>query len=508
MKYDLSILIPARNEEWLARTVQDILEHKQGKTEIIIGLDGQWATPPIPQHADVTVFYSPVSIGQRGMQNQLARLSKAKYVMKLDAHCSMDDGFDVKMLEMFEECGDDVTAVPAMRNLHVFNWVCGEGHKMYQGKEKPCETCGNPMVKELIWYAKPSPVSTSYRFDKTLHFQYFGEYKEQQAGDYVETMSLQGSCFMLTREKYWSLNICDDTWGSWGQQGTEVACKTWLSGGRVLVNKKTWYAHLFRTNNFGGFPYPNPESEIEKARQKSRDLFLNDKYDKAVRPFQWIIDKFSPPDWGTTKGVVFYTDNQLDEKIATRCQENLRLAFNGKIVSVSLKPLEFGDQNIVLPLERGSLSMFKQTLAGLEALDTDIVFLCEHDVLYHPSHFDFTPQKNIVYFNTNVWRLRATDGLCVWTDDLQQVSGVCANRRVLIDLYRNRVEQIEKEGFDGHYEMKGENYQSVHPNIDIRHGKNLTKSKWRKEDFRNPKYAKGWRETYFIEAWGDTKNVL
>lgn len=46
-------------------------------------------------------------------------------------------------------------------------------------------------------------------------------------------------------------------YGSWGNQGIEVACKTWLSGGRVLVNHNTWYAHMFRTQGAEfGFPYP------------------------------------------------------------------------------------------------------------------------------------------------------------------------------------------------------------------------------------------------------------
>ncbi len=59
--------------------------------------------------------------------------------------------------------------------------------------------------------------------------------KKQQEGDLVETMSLQGSCFMMTRKKYWELDICSEDFNSWGQQGVEVACKTWLSGGKVYL---------------------------------------------------------------------------------------------------------------------------------------------------------------------------------------------------------------------------------------------------------------------------------
>ena len=47
---DLSILIPARNEQFLKNTVEDILKNKRGNTEIIVGLDGEWADPPIQDH--------------------------------------------------------------------------------------------------------------------------------------------------------------------------------------------------------------------------------------------------------------------------------------------------------------------------------------------------------------------------------------------------------------------------------------------------------------------------
>ena len=38
--YDLSILIPSRNEIFLKNTIDDILAHKEGRTEVIAILDG------------------------------------------------------------------------------------------------------------------------------------------------------------------------------------------------------------------------------------------------------------------------------------------------------------------------------------------------------------------------------------------------------------------------------------------------------------------------------------
>lgn len=297
---DLSILIPARNEEFLKNTVEDILKNMRGDTEIIVCLDGQWANPPLEDNDRVTILYVPEAVGQRAGQNRCARLSTAKYVMKVDAHCSFDEGFDVKMLEAFEELGEDnITMVPVMRNLHVFDWKCPKcGKKVYQDVPPVCPNCGSAMEKKILWRAKPSPNSTSYRFNKELEFKYFGDYKKKQVGDLVESMSLQGSCFMCTRENYWKNELCDESWGSWGGQGAEVAIKTWLSGGRVICNKRTWYAHLFRTKPGFSHPYPNPAKEQQHAKGQLREIFLSDSWPKAVHKLEWLVEKFKPvPDW-------------------------------------------------------------------------------------------------------------------------------------------------------------------------------------------------------------------
>jgi len=306
---DLSILIPSRNEMFLKNTVEDALMNSEADTEVIVVLDGEWASPPLLQHERLNVIFVPDSIGQRSATNLACRLSKARYVMKVDAHCSFDKGFDRKMIEMFKETGDNVTAVPMMNNLHAFSWNCRDCNwKLYQGPTPPkCGRCGGKNLrKKMIWKSKHGVHSSSYCFDSEPHFQYFAEFKRRP--EYVkdkaekgitETMSLQGSCFMLTREKYWELEICGEDIGSWGNQGIETALKTWLSGGRVLVNHKTWYAHMFRTQ--GGdfsFPYDQSGRGVLRTKQRVKDLFWNKKWPKAVRPLSWLIEKFSPvPGW-------------------------------------------------------------------------------------------------------------------------------------------------------------------------------------------------------------------
>jgi len=153
----------------------------------------------------------------------------------------------------------------------------------------------------VVWFSKPSPQSTSFCFDSTPHFQYFSQFKKRPEGrgDITETMSLQGSCFMMTRDKYFELGMCDESFGSWGSMGIEIALRTWLSGGRVVVNHKTFYSHLFRTQGAGfGFPYEMSGKQVEHAKKCVRDLFFNNRWDKAIHPLSWLIERFAPvPGW-------------------------------------------------------------------------------------------------------------------------------------------------------------------------------------------------------------------
>ena len=296
---DISILIPARNEEMLSRTIEDILNNIEADTEVIAVLDGVWANPPIPQHPRVNVIYLPESIGQRAATNLACKLSKAKYVMKVDAHTAYDKGFDRKLIA---DMKDDWTVVPTMRNLHAFDWICECGFRHYQDKGSTCPKCNAKMNKEMVWQPRSGTRNYSYCFDPEPHFQYFRAFSERPEGkgDLTETMSLQGSAFMLTRQKYWELNICDENFGSWGSQGIEVAVKTWLSGGKVMVNHKTWYAHMFRTKavNGFGFPYQLSGRQVDNAKKMARDLFFNNKWDKAIHPLSWLIERFMPvPGW-------------------------------------------------------------------------------------------------------------------------------------------------------------------------------------------------------------------
>jgi glycosyltransferase involved in cell wall biosynthesis len=283
---------------FLRQTIENILANMEGDTEVIAVADGSWPDPVIVDHPRVNILHYSESVGQRRATNDAAKLSRAKYVMKCDAHCAFDKGFDVKLMKNFEY---DWTVILRMYNLHGFDWVCEDGHRRYQGPSGVCTECGKPTKMDIVWLPRLSRKTDFARFDKDLHFQYHSKYEKrpEAQGDIADTMCHVGACWAMHRERYWELGGLDENHGSWGQMGVEVSLKSWLSGGRQVVNKTTWFSHLFRTSGGDfGFPYPLSGKAVEHARKVSRDTWFNNKFEKQIHPLSWLLEKFWPvPGW-------------------------------------------------------------------------------------------------------------------------------------------------------------------------------------------------------------------
>jgi len=228
-----------------------------------------------------------------------------------------------------------------------------------------------------------------------------------------------------------------------------------------------------------------------------------------------------------TKGIVYYTHGQCEASILTAVRAQLDRA-RGEIpvVSVSLTPLSWptrNGNNIVLTLPPSILTMFKQQLAGLQALKTDIAFCCEHDVLYHASHFAFTPPRpDIYYFNLHVWAVDAADGKALYYDGMKMTSGLVAYREILVEHYTKKIAWVEEVGkfsrrnmgFEpgkkvskgriGDYDWAA--FRSECPNVDIKHGQNITRKRFTIEEYQSRRLLKAsWQLKDRVPTWGRTK---
>jgi len=317
--------------------------------------------------------------------------------------------------------------------------------------------------------------------------------------------SLGRICSEKTKEKIRVTKIGKRAWNKGLTKKTDERVKKYsekLVGNNMWKDKKHPRGMLGKKHSV--------ESKLKIG--KSSSLLVYDK----VRNSKGQFSKKS------SIGIVYYTDNQLADEILKPCQKQLKKAAQGKkIVSASLKPMDFGE-NIVLDAERGYLTMYKQILAALDKIDTDIVFLCEHDILYHPDHFDFVPpKKDVFYYNKNYWFLRYKDGHAIHYD-VSPLSSLCAFKEPLVKHFQERVQMIEKDGFSYHmgfepmthgrikwknqYDCEIRNTDS--PNIDICHEKNLTKKRWSKDKFR--KQPEGWQEADImsIPGWDNVHKLL
>lgn len=196
------------------------------------------------------------------------------------------------------------------------------------------------------------------------------------------------------------------------------------------------------------------------------------------------------------KEIIYYTTNRLEGTLLDQLVRLFITESGLPIISVSQKPLDLG-KNIVYPkVGRSSMLLINQILTGLRASDARYVFFCEHDVLYHQSHFDFVPPTDDkVYYNNNVLRYRLSDRRVVGYD-AAILSQLCANRELLIKHYETRLEHIKQGKKAYGYEpgsgqsksidnLEFEYRQSEYPNIDVRHEDCLTgESRMYLKDFR------------------------
>lgn len=278
----LSVIIPSRNERFLPETVADIFKKATGDIEVIAVLEGYWPNPPLPDYPNLTLIHFPAARGMRAAINAAAAVAKGKYLMKCDAHCMFAPGFNEVLTA---DCEDNWIVIPSRYSLDPINWCIQDNGKSRIDYHYLCYPFDKkddvPGMHGCVWFERARAR------------------KDNPAYDIDDEMSFQGSCwFMSARHFHNFLGGMDKNgYGGFSQEPQEIGLKTWLGGGRIVVNKKTWYAHLHKGNTYGRM-YSISGSEIKRGHQYAVDYWLANSWDKQVHKFDWLIDKFWPvPTW-------------------------------------------------------------------------------------------------------------------------------------------------------------------------------------------------------------------
>src|SRR3972149_7499643 len=114
----LSVLIPSRNEQFLAPTVRDVLVQSRGSIEVLVALDGYWPDPPLVDDPRLNVLHWAQPRGMRPCINAMVAVSKGEHLMKLDAHCALPEGFDTVLSA---ECDEDRKST-RLNSSHSQSW--------------------------------------------------------------------------------------------------------------------------------------------------------------------------------------------------------------------------------------------------------------------------------------------------------------------------------------------------------------------------------------------------
>lgn len=103
--------------------------------------------------------------------------------------------------------------------------------------------------------------------------------------------------------------------------------------------------------------------------------------------------------------IIYYTSNREKPEFEAKIQANI-LKHKGDlpIISVSQKPIDFGENICVGDVGTSGFNMFRQVQIACEATKTQFVISAEADCLYPPDYFKFIPPRDdIAYRNNNVY---------------------------------------------------------------------------------------------------------
>lgn len=495
----VSLIIPSRCEKYLQPTIDTAIENARGNIEIIPVIDGQYEKGkdgydpkdylPLKQHPNVKPIYLNDSIGQRAGYNLGVKHSNGNYIIKIDGHCILCPEWDTILVEQIKQHDFCTTIIPEMRRLDV---------------EK--------------WEFKPRGVSHFMYFGTDLFCHYWREYKKrpESKDDLVEVLTGQGSCWFIRREWHDYIGGLDERCGSWGKVGIEISLKTWLLGGKQLVSKKAWQAHYFRVHE-GGFPYSISGRKIRKAKEYAFKnwYFKNDAFPKQIRSFSWLLKKFAPvPGWEVynhdeykhKRAIIYISDDSIEDSLANAVRKTIEKSVGFiPIISISDKKLDFG-KNFICKNENGrnDINIYRKLLVGLENTDADYIYVCEHDVFYHSSHFVFIPPDDNFYHNKNSYYWKIGLSSYMYCGERNALSQLVVKREVLLKHCKERIQNL-LQNKNAKIKYKLHFFESEKPNIDVRHDNNLSKDGKKKKKYYSEKSENNITN---IAYWGSVSHMM
>lgn len=141
------------------------------------------------------------------------------------------------------------------------------------------------------------------------------------------------------------------------------------------------------------------------------------------------------------KTIIYYTCNRISDFFANNVKSRLlELAGDIPIISVSHKPIDFGNNICLGDIGISVYNIYKQIFIGAQQAKTKYVICCEDDCIYTPEHFDYIPPDDIFYYNENNWVVDPNYGF-FWHRG-GNMSNCIANTKLLVDTLELRFQKF------------------------------------------------------------------
>jgi len=226
----LSVIIPSYKDPLLIKTIGSLLANSElgDRLEIIISLDGYWPSFELVQDPRVRYIHLGRNRGMRGAINAAIAVARGEYILRTDEHCMFAQGYD-KVLT--GHCRPNWIVTPRRYFLDPVKWEVMDIPPV--DYEKLVIQKVNDKVRKFAGRPWKSRTTDPVHARKTID----------------QTMAMQGSAWVVPH-KWW-----DDVIGELQTEGYgplygdshEIVFKTWKAGGKLVVNKGTWFAHKHRS---------------------------------------------------------------------------------------------------------------------------------------------------------------------------------------------------------------------------------------------------------------------
>ena len=278
----VSIIIPARNERHLQKTIDDLLAKAVGDVEILVVLDGYWPDPPLKDDTRVILVHRSEARGMRPAINDAANMATGEFLMKTDAHCIVAPGYDEALKA---DCDGDWLVVPTRHSIDAERWDSEGPAAAVKTRHWNYHVLTYPYLASMYGEGLHA-VTFPWDLNKVVN----AERRDVLVDD---LMSFQGSCWFQHTANFHRLGPLDHENYYFYQEAQEVGLRQWMTGGRCVLNKHTWYAHLHKGREEGRGFYLS----LRRKRLSERyacDFWLNDRWPGATRTFVSLVEQFWP----------------------------------------------------------------------------------------------------------------------------------------------------------------------------------------------------------------------